>query len=234
MTIIRCSECGREYSDKAKECPNCACPTEYSANDKSRIEADCAIDLYQEVITLGDLIYDELEKKCLELDGEISEENYDMVIRLSMYLITLLLFDGSKYNSDQINILHKVWFTMATNLHKISLKNIYKTDKIYNINLDELEKLYLERVKFCDSMFTLSEEKSALRFVQTPALIFTFDFVAKKYLDMSEIMEIFQKNPGKNRDRHSLEVDGCVLNCFFDYLKNNNLSNAIEKILKKY
>lgn len=28
MALIKCSECGKEFSDKAKACPNCACPVE--------------------------------------------------------------------------------------------------------------------------------------------------------------------------------------------------------------
>ena len=28
MAIIKCSECGKEFSNKAKACPNCACPIE--------------------------------------------------------------------------------------------------------------------------------------------------------------------------------------------------------------
>ena len=27
MALINCSECGKEYSDKAPACPNCGCPT---------------------------------------------------------------------------------------------------------------------------------------------------------------------------------------------------------------
>lgn len=26
MALVRCSDCGKEFSDKAKACPNCACP----------------------------------------------------------------------------------------------------------------------------------------------------------------------------------------------------------------
>lgn len=28
MALIKCIECGKEFSDKADACPNCACPTE--------------------------------------------------------------------------------------------------------------------------------------------------------------------------------------------------------------
>lgn len=29
MALIKCSECGKEISDKARECPNCGCPIEH-------------------------------------------------------------------------------------------------------------------------------------------------------------------------------------------------------------
>lgn len=32
MTLIKCSECGKEYSDKAESCPNCATPTKIVKN----------------------------------------------------------------------------------------------------------------------------------------------------------------------------------------------------------
>ena len=28
MALIVCTECGKEFSDKAAACPNCGCPTE--------------------------------------------------------------------------------------------------------------------------------------------------------------------------------------------------------------
>lgn len=28
MALIKCSECGKEFSNKASACPNCACPVE--------------------------------------------------------------------------------------------------------------------------------------------------------------------------------------------------------------
>lgn len=28
MALIKCTECGKEFSDKASACPNCGCPTE--------------------------------------------------------------------------------------------------------------------------------------------------------------------------------------------------------------
>ena len=35
MSLIKCSECGKEFSDKAEVCPNCACPIEKMKTDKT-------------------------------------------------------------------------------------------------------------------------------------------------------------------------------------------------------
>ena len=34
MALIKCPECGRDVSDKAKTCPNCGCPTNRFQNEK--------------------------------------------------------------------------------------------------------------------------------------------------------------------------------------------------------
>ena len=43
MALISCVECGKEFSDKAKSCPNCGCPIEYIIeaieNQKAQQEA---------------------------------------------------------------------------------------------------------------------------------------------------------------------------------------------------
>lgn len=33
MALIKCTECGKEFSDRAAKCPNCACPTEFILED---------------------------------------------------------------------------------------------------------------------------------------------------------------------------------------------------------
>lgn len=39
MALIKCTECGKEFSDKASACPNCGCPTsEMIFNDSSPID----------------------------------------------------------------------------------------------------------------------------------------------------------------------------------------------------
>lgn len=38
MALIKCTECGKEFSDKATACPNCGCPTEAILENNSSIE----------------------------------------------------------------------------------------------------------------------------------------------------------------------------------------------------
>lgn len=40
MTLIKCVECGKEYSDKASACPICACPTEYTLTNSKKENKD--------------------------------------------------------------------------------------------------------------------------------------------------------------------------------------------------
>lgn len=37
MALIKCTECGKEISDKASSCPNCGCPLTTDASDKNKI-----------------------------------------------------------------------------------------------------------------------------------------------------------------------------------------------------
>ena len=44
MALIKCTECGKEFSDKAESCPNCGCPTEYvikAINEKKKKLKTC-------------------------------------------------------------------------------------------------------------------------------------------------------------------------------------------------
>ena len=41
MALIKCSECGKEFSDKAKACPNCACPVDLDDKVENNNEIVC-------------------------------------------------------------------------------------------------------------------------------------------------------------------------------------------------
>ena len=40
MALIKCPECGKEFSDKAPACPMCACPTEYILTEAQKSDAE--------------------------------------------------------------------------------------------------------------------------------------------------------------------------------------------------
>ena len=63
MSLIICSECGKEYSDKASACPNCGCPTNaISEKNYDFIEKDMAAN--KEMMRMQELQseYDKIHK----------------------------------------------------------------------------------------------------------------------------------------------------------------------------
>lgn len=61
MSLIKCTECGKEFSDKAKCCPNCSCPTEDIINDTYKNSNTLCID---------DLVYDVSDVVKLLANGD--------------------------------------------------------------------------------------------------------------------------------------------------------------------
>lgn len=49
MSLIKCTECGKEFSDKAECCPNCSCPTRDIINDTYK---------NSNTLCINDLVYD--------------------------------------------------------------------------------------------------------------------------------------------------------------------------------
>ena len=39
MALIKCSECGKEFSDQASSCPNCACPVSKNEVEEKEYES---------------------------------------------------------------------------------------------------------------------------------------------------------------------------------------------------
>ena len=62
MALIKCAECGKEFSDKAKACPNCACPLDEKTTKitfvREKIMKLSAVDInlfYDNDISIGTL-----------------------------------------------------------------------------------------------------------------------------------------------------------------------------------
>ncbi len=76
MSLIICSACGKEYSDKANACPNCGCPTNaVSENKYDFIERD--IDMNREALRIQEL-----------------QSEYDKIHRIPMFVYSFLQLAG--------------------------------------------------------------------------------------------------------------------------------------------
>lgn len=57
MSLIQCTECGKEFSDKASACPNCGCPTEEILKELDMTSVDkmeiSQYDIDEETINIG-------------------------------------------------------------------------------------------------------------------------------------------------------------------------------------
>lgn len=63
MAMIKCAECGKEFSDRATACPNCGCPIEYHAEKNIGGEYHAADKLAPSVIVKHLTIAKELESE---------------------------------------------------------------------------------------------------------------------------------------------------------------------------
>ncbi len=63
MAMIKCAECGKEFSDRANACPNCGCPIEYQAEKSMGGEYHAADKLAPSVIVEHLTIAKELESE---------------------------------------------------------------------------------------------------------------------------------------------------------------------------
>lgn len=63
--MIKCAECGKEFSDRANACPNCGCPIEYQAEKSIGGEYHAADKLAPSVIVEHLTIAKELESERL-------------------------------------------------------------------------------------------------------------------------------------------------------------------------
>ena len=63
MALIKCAECGKEFSDRANACPNCGCPIEYQAEKSIGGEYHAADKIAPSVIVEHLTIAKELESE---------------------------------------------------------------------------------------------------------------------------------------------------------------------------
>ncbi len=96
MALIKCPECGKEYSDKAPSCPNCGCPTNAESTSTStqvpektkKSPKGIIIGIICAVVIVGGIfgykLYSDNKKQKTYVDAQtlISAGNYDEGIKM--------------------------------------------------------------------------------------------------------------------------------------------------------
>ena len=106
--MIKCAECGKEFSDRANACPNCGCPIEYQAEKSIGGEYHAADKLAPSVIVEHLTIAKGLESErytllCtinklqtkinrLGIIRAISKPNYNVIRKTWIAVIIALIF----------------------------------------------------------------------------------------------------------------------------------------------
>lgn len=67
MAIIKCVECGKEFSDKASACPECGCPTEYS------VDSNDATSNSDEFVEQDSIVEDETEESTANITDTVKD-----------------------------------------------------------------------------------------------------------------------------------------------------------------
>jgi len=93
MALIKCEECGKEFSDKANACPNCACPVDYNKKNKNQPKQKsknkfCII--YYIVLVISIIIFTSL---VFYFSSLLLLKNVIVFIISSLYLLLISIFN---------------------------------------------------------------------------------------------------------------------------------------------
>lgn len=133
MALIKCTECGKEFSDKADACPNCGCPTEKMA----RPEQAVAIEKEQQS-SEADNSETTTENSVVE-KKELKEKNPNTK-KIIIGIIAAIVVVGAAA------------FFLTANSRKYSSANADFTSKKFEVALEKYESLgdYKDSVKKAD------------------------------------------------------------------------------------
>ena len=146
MALIKCCDCGKEYSDKASACPNCACPNEKKVVLKEKNNLD---EKEKSVITLRtDIDYINSVKKILLLLLAIF--GISLLLSKSMMLARVLLM-AMILPIFIVLIYYIGLITTKNNKVELTTKRIKGqiqflfNEETINIPLDRIDNIYIVR-----------------------------------------------------------------------------------------
>lgn len=132
MAMIKCTECGKEFSDKAGKCPNCGCPTEDVLAELARMQTNQ--DPEQEVLKTSEPETPPTSPQQVEVTGvKVSHSTKKVIISViilavivgiifaavnngkssdyadTMFKATATMLDGAAKSETAGNLIVKVW-----------------------------------------------------------------------------------------------------------------------------
>ena len=193
--------------------------------------SDSANELYEEALKLGDVIIKKMKDYDPKLKNGLTAFQYDLFMKLSMYILRIDIFNTILYDSNEIEKLQLVWKYMAQQVHSMQLLSMYNFNEKNLKTLAEWEKIYLDKVAFLDFTFEQTKDKTIADFILSPCSIFSIEYEKNKFLKVSEISDIIKNN---TPDNNIMEITKNIINGYFDYSnENNTLDKTIRKILDR-
>lgn len=135
MALIKCGECGKEFSDKASACPNCACPVE---REKVKViverEKGFLGSANVPVIYIDDKLIGNLKTgTTLETETTMGEHNFIMEYQVGNAQKTGILALTGGYGSSSVpqkKIVEKFVVNENTNVIKIEISKVLQIKSI--------------------------------------------------------------------------------------------------------
>ena len=140
MAIIKCRECGKEYSDKAKSCPNCACPTRYNIRMEMEEPDGEEEDIFSEI---KESELEDEESEYLEIVRMPRKPSIIIPVLMTLAAIACVAFAVLNYTvimKDRNPVLMLILLIAAAAvLVVISIAFYLRRMKKYNRMIDEME-----------------------------------------------------------------------------------------------
>lgn len=134
MTIIKCKECGKDYSDLSEKCPDCSCPTLYNCSSQNN-EADNVYDseLVNEELKNENDATKEKPIKLFGITGRISLFDYWKVngayLFLSLIIIIYAYSDVLNFNIYISLIIFAVNLISFVAMIPINIRRLHDTNR---------------------------------------------------------------------------------------------------------
>ena len=185
MGLVKCPDCGKEFSDRINACPNCSCPLEYAVREQNEIRT---ISMYsnikkEELMSSKELkrfafesiypyIQKELNNKILEvIKGNSEEIDADYYLKTDNEIIALEVFvevapskNSYRYNMELAQKMNKKGYKYAVAIVGIGSTDAIRFDRRVVLNndnfyIDYKSLKFLNVEEFKGIKYSLSLEK---------------------------------------------------------------------------